>query len=112
MATTEPNGLFHYRRMAAYRMAASAGKPVPYWIFQDWHAYMAEVAKRVDGMGRQLYTCAKCRMPIQYFRSNGDVYWVVTESSTTADGLSYCPPNPDARRHGSHRPTTLGKRRS
>jgi hypothetical protein len=45
-------------------------------------------------------TCRRCRLPIEPIAST----WVVTGTGTTADGLSYCPPNPDAASHGVHRP--------
>ena len=44
--------------------------------------------------------CRKCRCPICYIGGA----WVVIDPSTTADGLSYCPPNPDAPKHGVHVP--------
>jgi hypothetical protein len=45
----------------------------------------------------------KCRMPIVKI----DGVYVVLDSGTTADGLTYCPPNPDHRgTFGSHQPQT------
>ena len=45
--------------------------------------------------------CRKCRCPIELI----DGTWVVMNSKTTADGLSYCPPNPDSRGpFGKHEP--------
>lgn len=35
--------------------------------------------------------CRFCGLPIIMI----DGYWIVTDSDTTADGLSYCPPDPD-----------------
>lgn len=46
--------------------------------------------------------CRRCELPVTV---SGDV-WVVFGSDTTADGLSYCPPDPDYRGRslGVHRP--------
>lgn len=107
---TIPNGLFHYLRMAQFREKAAKGLPVPAHTYADWHAYNAvEVARRVGSDGRQLHTCVKCRLPIK----GVGVYWqgtrtyVVTDTGTPADGLSYCPPDGNARarsRVGPHVP--------
>jgi hypothetical protein len=45
-------------------------------------------------------TCRKCRAMVRW---TGDA-WMVVETETTADGLTYCPPNPDAARVGIHVP--------
>lgn len=45
--------------------------------------------------------CHRCDLPIVKVGS----VWVVTGTDSTADGLSYCPPNPDhAGHHGAHAP--------
>lgn len=45
--------------------------------------------------------CLRCRLPIVKV----DTAWVVIDTGTTADGLSYCPPNPDhLGKLGNHRP--------
>lgn len=44
--------------------------------------------------------CRKCGSAIEYVRG----VWVVVEPGFTSDGLGYCPPNPDAKRHGDHIP--------
>lgn len=38
-----------------------------------------------------LPNCRYCGLPIQLI----DGYWIVIDPETTADGLSYCPPDPD-----------------
>lgn len=44
--------------------------------------------------------CMKCKMPVEQV---GDAL-VVTGTNTTADGLSYCPPDPDtAKKVTDHR---------
>lgn len=48
-------------------------------------------------------TCKKCRCPIEPVPGHPGE-WVVMGTGTTADGLSYCPPNPDAGKVGSHQP--------
>jgi hypothetical protein len=51
-------------------------------------------------------TCRNCGcllVPI------GNNEWAVTGTGTTADGLSYCPPNPDAVKVGKHRPRKNGQ---
>ena len=46
--------------------------------------------------------CRKCGLSIQFI----DDVWVVMDTQTTADGLSYCPPDPDARGpFGNHVPS-------
>ena len=45
-------------------------------------------------------TCTKCRLPIwsypvHHARPDLGVAWAVEGTGTTADGLSYCPPDPD-----------------
>lgn len=45
-------------------------------------------------------TCRKCGCPIELIGGA----WVVNDPETTAGGLSYCPPNPDAARVGNHIP--------
>lgn len=44
-------------------------------------------------------TCTKCGSQVA---AVGDAL-VVVDPATTADGLSYCPPNPDAPKVGNHR---------
>lgn len=40
--------------------------------------------------------CRWCRCPLGEFMDHGRVVYVVDDGgSTTADGLTYCPPNPD-----------------
>jgi hypothetical protein len=55
--------------------------------------------------------CRRCHCPIARVGNA----WVVTGTGTTTDGLSYCPPDPDAPRVGSHapraEPATCGKGR-
>lgn len=46
-------------------------------------------------------TCRKCRLAIELIGGT----WIVMGTGTTADGLSYCPPNPDAAHVGEHQPT-------
>lgn len=43
--------------------------------------------------------CRKCGYPIE---RSGTAWTAI--SGDTADGLSYCPPDPDAARHGVHQP--------
>lgn len=44
--------------------------------------------------------CQACKLTLREI----DGVWVVMESGTSADGLSYCPPDPDAEEHGLHKP--------
>lgn len=46
-------------------------------------------------------TCRKCQATIA---PAGGGEWVVTGTGTSGDGLSYCPPDPDASHHGKHQP--------
>lgn len=51
--------------------------------------------------------CRKCGLPIECYGSSPGTgtYWAVAGTGTTADGLSYCPPDPDHRgRLGCHVP--------
>ncbi len=106
MVTTEPSGLFHYRRMAAYRTMATNGTPVPAWVIKDWSAYAGEVANRCGDDGRRVFTCHYCRQSIQHGTNGwGDVRWYVVETFSDRDGTSACPASP--RRTGDHVPTTL-----
>jgi len=47
-------------------------------------------------------TCRKCHLTIEFIGGT----WVVMDTGTTADGLSYCPPDPDTARRviGDHQP--------
>lgn len=49
-------------------------------------------------------TCVTCGSPIKAV----DGQWVVVGTRTSADGLTYCPPNPDADPAGEHRPVVTG----
>lgn len=50
---------------------------------------------------KQWKICRKCKLPIHDVKG----VWVVFDPSTTADGLSYCPPNPDhLGKVGNHAP--------
>ncbi len=49
-------------------------------------------------------TCRRCGQPIEQIGGA----WVVTGTGTTADGLSYCPPDPDADPAGVHEPSSGG----
>lgn len=50
--------------------------------------------------------CRKCGLPIVWI----DGVWTVMDTETTADGLSYCPPDPDTRkRPGDHIPRKSGR---
>lgn len=53
-----------------------------------------------DAQQAETATCRKCHLPVVH--AGGA--WVVEGTGTTADGLSYCPPNPDAARVGDHDP--------
>jgi hypothetical protein len=44
--------------------------------------------------------CRRCGTPIALI----DGVWVSTDYTSTAGGLSYCPPDPDADRVGKHMP--------
>lgn len=47
--------------------------------------------------------CRKCGATIAPVRDN---VWMVVNTNTTGDGLTYCPPNPDhTGRFGEHVPT-------
>lgn len=46
------------------------------------------------------YECVRCGTPL----TQVDSAWVSMDYTTTAGGLSYCPPDPDAARTGNHRP--------
>lgn len=48
-------------------------------------------------------TCRKCKCSIALVAGE----WVVVDPETTADGLSYCPPNPDADKVGKHVPAAV-----
>lgn len=55
---------------------------------------------------KQWKICRKCGCPID----NVNGVWVVFDPSTTADGLSYCPPNPDHTGYlGAHAPKKEAK---
>jgi hypothetical protein len=49
-------------------------------------------------------TCRKCHYPIEH---NGQAWVVVSDDS--GNGLSYCPPNPDAAKVGKHVPAKAEK---
>ena len=46
------------------------------------------------------HECARCGTPVKLIGGA----WVSVDYTTTAGGLSYCPPDPDATRVGEHRP--------
>lgn len=46
------------------------------------------------------YECARCGTPLALV----DSAWVSIDYTTTAGGLSYCPPDPDAAQSRDHRP--------
>jgi hypothetical protein len=48
-------------------------------------------------------TCRKCRLTIAWIGGA----WVVVDTGTTADGLSYCPPDPDAAKVSYHSPAAV-----
>lgn len=50
--------------------------------------------------------CQSCKLTLRQI----DGVWVVVETGTSADGLSYCPPDPDAADHGVHRPYERARR--
>lgn len=53
-------------------------------------------------------TCRHCGIAIQALpvtrQVDSLVVWVAVDPETTADGLTYCPPDPDAAKVGDHRP--------
>lgn len=49
---------------------------------------------------REVNACTRCKCRIQW---TGEA-WVVIDDNSSADGLSYCPPDPDANRHRDHTP--------
>jgi hypothetical protein len=80
--TLRPVGTTSYPRLD---LAVDAGR----WRAQrEAHADSAE------------YECWRCGTPIALI---GEA-WVSVDYTTTAGGLSYCPPDPDAPRVGVHRP--------
>ena len=52
------------------------------------------------------YECRRCGTPITLI----DGAWVCIDYTTTAGGLSYCPPDPDAPRVGNHLPRKRERR--
>lgn len=44
--------------------------------------------------------CTSCGLPVVPSGRG----WTVVDTGTSADGLSYCPPDPDADAHHEHRP--------
>jgi hypothetical protein len=52
------------------------------------------------------YECARCGTPLVL----ADSAWVSIDYLSTAGGLSYCPPDPDAPRTGNHRPRKRSRR--
>jgi hypothetical protein len=50
---------------------------------------------------RGLVQCWVCGCPIEYVEGAG---WTVTGTDTTADGLTFCPPDPDREPTGVHEP--------
>ncbi len=52
-------------------------------------------------------TCRRCHLHIERIAGT----WTVMDTGTTADGLTYCPPNPDhAGRLGTHIPMKVTNR--
>lgn len=51
-------------------------------------------------MSTEQRRCRKCGLTIEWIGRA----WVVVDTDTTADGLSFCPPDPDAGRVGNHVP--------
>lgn len=49
---------------------------------------------------REKRRCRKCRIRIMWMGGA----WVSIDPDSSGDGLSYCPPDPDAPRHGVHQP--------
>lgn len=68
----------------------------------EWFATEQEAREfaRTGARCEEPRTCRKCGSVIAFIGGA----WVVQDRETTADGLSYCPPNPDADRVGSHQP--------
>jgi hypothetical protein len=52
------------------------------------------------------YECRRCGSPITLI----DGAWVCVDYTTTAGGLSFCPPDPDAPRVGEHLPRKRARR--
>ena len=48
-----------------------------------------------------LVQCWRCGLPITYVDGAG---WTPLDTGTTADGLTYCPPDPDNEPTGVHEP--------
>jgi hypothetical protein len=63
-------------------------------------------AEREANAATAEYECARCHTPL----TQVDGAWVSMEYTTTAGGLSYCPPDPDASRVGDHVPRTRAPR--
>ncbi len=57
-------------------------------------------AEREAHANAAAHVCRRCGNPIEQI--NG--VWAVVDYTTTAGGLSYCPPNPDAARVSTHIP--------
>lgn len=85
--TLHPIGAPHAR----LDLAADAGR---------WRAEREACAATAE------YECAYCGTPLTQI----DGAWVSIDYTTTAGGLSYCPPNPDTARTRDHRPRKRARR--
>jgi len=100
-------GLYGYEVTARMREKATAGEPPARGAFRRWLEYRQQVERPCSANGQEMYRCYRCGCTIVgvsvYWQ--GTRTWVVVDTGTTADGLTYCPPNPDhAGRVGEHRP--------
>ena len=85
------------RRVELHRLSTVPLRPVP-------HGEYMRIPYAVS--------CRKCKLNLERV-GGGSGMWVVADTGTTADGLSFCPPDPDARKvPGSHQPSPVTTRRT
>jgi hypothetical protein len=94
-STRDPDGTLTLRPVGApfarLDLAVDAGR---------WRAEREAYAATAE------YECSRCRTPITLVGGA----WVSMDYTTTAGGLSYCPPDPDATPVGGHVPRKRQRR--
>lgn len=88
-ATPNPDGSITLRTVGAAFARLDLAVDAGHWY-----------AEREARANAAQHVCARCGNPIEQIGGA----WVAVDYTTTAAGLSYCPPDPDAARVGTHVP--------
>lgn len=81
-------------------LADVTDRPAPVVVGETYETAVNPIADPDAAAALAVRTCRKCTATI----ARAGEEWVVTGTGTSGDGLSYCPPDPDAACHGKHLP--------